>query len=316
MSDKVPPGKPPSRFVLFAPFVAIVLGMVVLSLIWAVVRTRALTEIEARAGTLRAQGYQVSWTKLEPSGFPFRLRLRFEGVKVVSPAGFSLSSDRIEALTLAYAPDHWVISTDAPLRLGRPQGGEVVVKADRALASLSDCDKPVWRMALDLENPVFTPVAGAAPFSLDRAGRLTIETRQSPANADDAEALVRWENARVSRTGSLALLGPDHLYSGGLALRLTSFIEFQGTGWSSAGRRWVREGGEFEVDPVDPPASEIGLGTPGSTFLFDKSGYGTGELSLDLRAKGEKVFHTLVVKLDKDGAFFGGKKLGPSPRFF
>ena len=93
MSDPTPSGKP-SRIWLLLPLVGVAVGFLLASSVWLVTRERALTGISAYAGMLRAQGYGLEYAHLTLDGFPFRLHLRADQIRIVTPSGWAFDTDR------------------------------------------------------------------------------------------------------------------------------------------------------------------------------------------------------------------------------
>ncbi len=314
MSDPTPSGKS-SRIWLLLPLVGLALGFLVASSVWLVTRERALTGISAYASMLRAQGYGVEYKDLVLDGFPFRLHLRADQIRIVTPSGWAFDTDRLEALSLTYGSDRWVIALPAPVTVVRPKGGPLIVKAQSLRASLSDLQTPVWKIGIDAKAVQILTPSGAAAFSLASADRVLVNTRKSPSVRGAAEAMVEIVNGRATpHTALFEVLG-EHRTTAALAVRMTASEQFQGLGWSAAGRRWVRARGKVIIDPTSLTGDDQGLTTPGGQFVFDRYGVATGALPLTLRTRSGDV-KSATFLMSPGQVRLGEVITAPEPRFF
>jgi hypothetical protein len=278
MSEQTPSGKPPSRFWLFLPYGAVAAGVLAWSLVWILASHRIGDRLNARAGQLRAEGYRIETGKLQVDGFPFRLRVKSEGVKIVSPSGWAIRAPKLEGQAYLYGLDHWVLGAEQGFTLTRPVGGDVQVRGQSLRASLSAIGAPVWRMAFEGVGLTLTPTPGAAPFSLASADRLEIYTRPGMADLASAEGLIRLEGGRAAPNTVLHEKIGKHGLTGAMALRLTRFDRYGGKGWSQAGRNWAAAGGQLQIDPTAPPARDLQLSFGAARLSFGLDGRPQGKI--------------------------------------
>ena len=314
MSDPASLGKV-SRARIATVLIVLAGAVMVSSAIWFVTRERALTGLDGYVSMLRTQGYQIGYERLALSGFPFRLHLCADQVKVQTPSGWAFSTPRVEALSLTYTSGHWVVALPAPVTVTRPVGGAFTLQAQSLSVSLADLQSPVWRIGLTAQGVRVTTPPGAAPFSLSSADRLTLNTRKSPTVKGAAEALVQIVNASATpKTAFYDLIGARRA-SAALAVRMSASEQFQGLGWRASGRRWVRARGRLSLNPTAPPGDDLRISTTGGVFNFDRLGHATGSLPLTLQDKAGVIKQVELVATP-DRIRLGSTLAAPAPNFF
>jgi len=65
-------------------------------------------QLNAQATLWKSQGYTVSWTSMNVDGWPFRMHLTLTAL-MRPTSGWALATPSLEAMSLPYAPDRWVI---------------------------------------------------------------------------------------------------------------------------------------------------------------------------------------------------------------
>ena len=127
--------------------------------------------VDLAAEGLRAQGWQVDYARPAVSGWPFRVRLETEQLRLTAPTGHEIAAPALTAETNAYRPDRWVMAATDGLVLTRGDKGKVAVSAPVIRASASGLAQPFPNLALEIVEARFTPHPGAEPFPLVSAGR-------------------------------------------------------------------------------------------------------------------------------------------------
>lgn len=232
--------------------------------------------VEARldlaAENLRAQGWEIAYARPAVSGWPFRVRLETEHVRLTAPSGHEIAAPELAAEANAYRPDRWVIAATDGLVLTRGDKGKVAVNAPVIRASASGLTQGFPNLALEIAEPVFTAHPGAEPFPLASAGRVEIYARAgqdrasgdgaetdaaraaSPASARNVDVLFRLIDGVGRAEGPI-----DFMSRGGLfALQAEATVEnFQGlsgpdaptlmAAWTASGGRFTHVRGEMRA---------------------------------------------------------------------
>src|SRR5581483_9023771 len=188
LHDPEPSRKPPRRFWLYAPYVAVLAGALVWSGVWVAARAGVARGLDEAAARLRAQGYAVAWKDRAIGGYPFRIDVTLDGLDVREPSGWGLAGPRLEAEAYAYHLDQWIAAAPQGVVLTRPGAGAVAVTGQVLRASVIGTGAAP-RVAVEGVKLVFTPQPGARPYPLASAERLGFYVR--PLAGDRAEGLLR-----------------------------------------------------------------------------------------------------------------------------
>lgn len=176
----------------YAPLIIPLSLMAIVIAVWTAWWFWLAKEVESRvdlaAEGLRAQGWQVEYARPAVSGWPFRVRLETEHLRVTAPTGHELAAPALAAETNAYRPDRWVLAATDGLVLTRGDKGKVAVRAPVIRASASGLAQTFPNLALEIAEPVFTAHPGADPFPLASAGRVEIYMRAGQDRSQDADA--------------------------------------------------------------------------------------------------------------------------------
>ena len=103
-----PARKPISRLWLFGPYVALLIAMIGWSLFWVWARAEVAGRMDAAAERARLAGYTMDWAGRKIGGYPFRIAVTLDGLRLGEPSGWALSAPEVKAETYAYALGHWV----------------------------------------------------------------------------------------------------------------------------------------------------------------------------------------------------------------
>ncbi len=165
----------PSRTMLFVPFVALIVVVVLHAVYWTIIASqiehRALAWIQAQ----EAAGYQVGYDSLRVGGYPFRFALRAEAPQLTAPAsegGWTAQVERLSAAAQFYDLNHWIVS---------PMGQGTVLSAGETYTLTAESA----RLSLRARQGA-TSRLGASITALTIAGP---EGRQPPITAVDRLAM-------------------------------------------------------------------------------------------------------------------------------
>lgn len=279
---------------LIIPFAIVLTVLAVWTGWWFWLSGQVRERLDLAAENLRAQGWEVVYSRPELTGWPFRTRLESEHVRLTAPTGHEIAAPHLAAEANAYRPDRWVIVAGDGLVLTRGNKGKVTITAPAIRASASGLAQPFPNLALEMAAPVFTAHPGAEPFPLERAERVELylrpgrapeagdETVQTaPAGADrNVDVLFRLIDA-VGREG-----GPiDYMSRGGLfTLQAEAAVEnFQGLSGPDAPTllaAWTASGGRFLDVRGEMRAGDSAARLESDVLRADEDGRLTGTLRL------------------------------------
>ena len=259
-----PPIRRHSRTGLYVPlFIALAL-LAAWTGWWFYLTHRIETGIEARAVEMRAAGWDIGHGRITTTGWPFRTRIAIAYPTVTAPDGHAISAPSLVAEANTYNPDKWVVIAPDGLVLTRPNMGKVAVRGDALRMSLSHLRARFPDLRIQLDQPVFTPHPGAAPFPILRADQLQIEARPhmvdgpagtaATAATGAVDVLFRLTEARARPGGildGLAVQGPvggwiETTINGADHLRGRTMIGDLKT-WAGAGGRFTAVRGELKA---------------------------------------------------------------------
>ena len=180
-------------------------------------------EIENRAraeiATFTGQGRSAECVNLSVRGFPFRIGLWCDGVRIVDPTeGLEVSADRLRSAAQVYDPMQVIVELDSPANLAFPGIDEISAdwEAFRASARLS-FDFPE-RASIETKGLKASIDAGAASFGVD-AGQAHMRR-----NGEDLDLALSFTGAsaglEILRGGTLPPL------DGALDLTLEDGVRF------------------------------------------------------------------------------------------
>lgn len=280
LPDKPIPGKP-SRVGLYAPFVALALGVAAWTGVWLWMRSEVFAQMDAAASALAAEGYRVDWSDREVSGYPFRLDLDLDSPRVREPSGWGLAATRLKAEAFVFAPDHWVVVAPDGVTLTRRVGGPVRIAARVLRASLSDTGARPPRISVEALGLTLSALPGAAPPSLTSAAELHIHTRAGP--KDQGAAYVEIDGAHLAghslpaeaAAGRPATLVGDAIFSHASALT--------GSGFADALRSWSAAGGALMIRRLSLDTGDVAAEARSGELAIGSDGRLTGRLDMRLR---------------------------------
>src|SRR4030095_10277381 len=106
----LPSTRKPGRLGLYAPFVLLLIAIVVWSGFWFWARGEARTRMDAAAADLRKAGDAVRWKDRTLGGYPFRMDVTLTEFSARDPSGWALQAPKLEAEAFMHAPGHWMLA--------------------------------------------------------------------------------------------------------------------------------------------------------------------------------------------------------------
>ena len=280
MPDPDAPRKP-RRFWLYAPFGLLLVAVVAWSVGWLWLSGEAGRQIDLAAGQARRSGYELAWKDRRVSGYPFRLDVNFDELRVRDPSGWGLMVPRLETEAWAYAPGHWVLAAPQGLTFVRPQGGPVEMKGEVIHASLHDADKRPPSFSFEGARLTFQPGPGGQPFALASADHVELHLRPGP--DDQGAVFFKVDNGKAQLSGLFARMAGDKPVSMAFDAILTGMSRFQGADWPGAARAWARAGGQIQVRQAGVTAGLAVIGAQPGTLSVGDDGRLRGALDVSLR---------------------------------
>jgi len=253
---------------LYLVIVAVLAGYAVF---WLAAREILQARLAHEADQLRCAGYTVELAGQRVGGFPFRLRLHYDRLRVVGPSGWGVTAPGLDAQAFVYAPGHWVVVAPAGLEIERGGDGPVSIKGQGLRASIAGVHAAPWRVALEGEAMTFSTPPTAHTFIFTRADRFDVLLRPAP-DRSGGQLLMRLTGANVAPSSALAPIAGSKPLTLDLALRLTKPEAFKGAGWASTVRAWSRAGGEAQIVRFQASAGAANLSVNGGAFHVDKDG--------------------------------------------
>ncbi|HEX4179893.1 MAG TPA: DUF2125 domain-containing protein [Caulobacteraceae bacterium] len=257
MPDPDAPRKPPNRFWLFAPYVALLIAAVGWSVAWVWIRSEVAGRMDAAATRLREAGYAIDWSRRRIDGYPFRIDVTVDDPRLAERSGWALTAPQIRAEAYAYRLDQWIGYAPSGVVLSRPSSGAVAITGPALRASYGGRGPDAPRIAVEGLKLAFTPKPGAAPFMISAAQHLDLHVWQ--AGGDQAEFLLRIDGAAAPAGGLLAKIAQAQPMDIAWEARLSHASALHGRDWPAAVQAWSAAGGSLRV--------EHGLLNAGATSL-------------------------------------------------
>jgi hypothetical protein len=281
LPDPNAPRKPVRRFWLFAPYVVVLVAAIAWSFVWLAIRAEVASRMDAAAARLRLAGYTVDWKARRIDGYPFRVDVTLDGLKLAERSGWALTAPQIKAEAYAYRLDQWIGYAPSGVVLTRPLSGAVAVTGQALRASYGGAGPDAPRIAVEGVKLAFLPAPGAKPFLIQSADHLDFHSHA--VGADRSEFLLRVDGGAAPAGGLLAAVAQARPLTIAWQGRLLHASALRGHDWPSAVQAWSAAGGALEV--------EHGLLNAGATAVTLRpgrldvgwDGRLRGTLGLDLR---------------------------------
>jgi hypothetical protein len=268
-SDPTPLRKPPSRWWLIAPWSLAILAAIGWSIAWLVAAHQLESRLDAAAAP-HPGGWQASWRARRVYGYPFRLDVDVDDLKLADPSGWGLAAPSVKAEAYLFAPTNWIVAFPTGLSFARPgDDGAIDVRGRLIRFSLNSWDEHPPRLSLEGEDLTFTtPGLNTKPFALERAADIQFYTRAGP---NDQGALLLTVKGGVAAPGSW-LAGVTQGQPAAITLDATFSHagQMHGVSIRDAALRWAHSGGAFDIQQVAAKASSSGFdGRSGRVSVSD-----------------------------------------------
>ncbi len=250
MTDAAPRHK---RSGLFAPIGLFLIALMAWSVWWFVLAGQVRSQLDARIEAMRLGGWDVAYTGMNTSGWPFRVRVGAENVSVTAPSGHAIAAPDMAAEANAWNPNKWVVIASDGLVLTRADKGKVAVRGRAIRASIHGLTQRWPNVAVELARPEFTSHQGAEVFPISRAEKIEFYLRPhlAPAGSPDADTsvdvLFRLINAEGRPDGPVEGITRN----GKLTAQIETVIEdadrLEGADAAGIFSAWTRAGGRFSA---------------------------------------------------------------------
>ncbi len=255
---------------LFAPIGLFLIALIAWSVWWFVLAGQVRSQLETRVEAMRAGGWDVAYSGMGVSGWPFRVRLGAENVSVTAPSGHALAAPDLAAEANAWNPDKWVLIANDGLVLTRADKGKVAVRGQFIRASIHGLTQRWPNIAVEMARPEFTTHAGAEAFPISRAGKIELYLRPhlapagSPGVETSVDVLFRLIDAEGRPDGPVEGMTRN----GKLTAQVETVVEdadrLQGADAVGIFSAWTRAGGRFTQT-----RGEISAGDSRATLTSD-----------------------------------------------
>lgn len=249
MTDAPPPRH--KRSGLFAPIGLFIVALIAWSIWWFVLAGQVRSQLDQRVEAMRAGGWDVTYTGLGTSGWPFRVRLGAENVSITAPSGLAVAAPDLAAEANAWNPDKWVLIVGDGLVLTRPGKGKVAVRGRFIRASVHGLTQRWPNVAVEMADPEFTSHEGSEVFPISRAGKVELYLRPhlapagTPGVDTSVDVLFRLIDAEGRPGGPVEGMARN----GKLTAQIETVVEdadrLQGADAAGVFAAWTRAGGRF-----------------------------------------------------------------------
>lgn len=273
--------KPPNRWWLFGPYIALVLVIVAWSGAWIWLRGQVAARLDQIAAQGAVHGPSVGWSHRSISGYPFRMEVVLDNVRAAEPSGWGVSAPQIRAESYAYDLKHWIAYAPKGVTLSRARAGPVAVTGQAIRASLVLLDGGQARVSLEGLKLAFAPRPGDRPFPLVSAEHLDAHTRPA-AGPDTLEFLVQLQGAKFAPTSLLGRVAGAAPVSSAWHGTFSNASALEGRDWPDMARAWGAAGGSITIAAADLDAGPVHLNVGGGTLAVGADGRLNGALQLGL----------------------------------
>ncbi len=303
MTDAAPPRH--KRSGLFAPIGLFLIALGAWSVWWFVLADQVGQRLDARIEALRAAGWEVAWSGRSTTGWPFRVQVEAENVRITAPSGHALAAPDLAAEANAWNPDKWVLVAGDGLVLTRAGKGDVAVGGRIIRASVSGLTQTWPNIAVELADATFTAHRDAEVFPISRAERIEAYLRPhlapagSPGVENSVDVLFRLIDAEGRPGGPVEGMARN----GRLTLQIEAVVEdadrLQGADAAGVFSAWTRAGGRFTT-----VRGEVSAGDSRATLSSDAlSARPDGRLEGTLSLKAQRPMAAIAgLAGSRDGA--------------
>jgi hypothetical protein len=280
LPDLPAPRKPPNRWWLYGPYLALALAVLIWSGAWLVIEGQVAARLDALARPAASGGASLGWDHRRISGYPFRIEVVLDGARASEPSGWGVTAPQVRAETNAYDLKHWTAYAPRGVVLERPDAGAVSITGEALRASLALEGPERTRVSLEGLKLAFAPKPDAKSFPLISADHLDAHTR--PAGPDQVEFLVQMQGAILAPGPLLGRLAEGAPVSSAWHGTLSKASALAGGDWPAMARAWRAAGGEIELIGGDLDAGPVRLEASGGHLGVAPDGRLSGMINLGL----------------------------------
>ncbi len=291
LPDQTPTRKPPRRFWLYAPYVVLLIAIIGWSLAWLWIRSEIANRMDVTASRLHEAGFIMDWKARRIDGYPFRIDVTLDGLRLAEPSGWALAAPQIKAETYAYKLDQWIGYAPGGVVLTRPVSGAVAITGTALRASYVHVDHGAPRIAVEGVKLVFAPGPGAKPFVISAANYLDFHLR--PTGDDQGDFLLRIDGASAPQGAILARIAQGRPMDIAWEARVSNASALHGRDWPSAVQAWTATGGGLDVEHGALTAGASVLNLRPGRLTVGSDGRLRGSVGLDLR-QAPNIIRTLA----------------------
>lgn len=274
--------KPPSRAWLYGPYVLLLIAMIGWSGVWLWARGQVAARLEASRG-VAGQGPTLDWSHCHIGGYPFRIEVILDNVRVAEPSGWSLSAPQLRAETYAYELKHWVAYAPNGVVLGRPGGaGDVAITGPALRASVAVVAPGQVEMAAEGLKLGFAPRPGARPFALTGVDHIDAHTRPAASQPGATEFLIQIQNARLTTGSALGRIAAGQPVSSAWHGTITRTQGLAAQDWPGLAKAWRAAGGSIGLADGWISTGAFNLNLSGGQLDIGPDGRLRGRLNLGL----------------------------------
>lgn len=244
--------RPPhhSRKGLIVPFAIVFVGLALWTGWWFFLTRQIETRLEAQVAGLEAKGWSVKHAELRTTGWPMHARVTIRHLEAAAPSGHAVAAPVLIAQANAYNPTRWVLAAPEGLVVTRGDKGKAAIRGAGVRMSVHGLTQRWPNVALELERPVFTALAGAEPFPLKQARLVQLYMRPHLVGADtptdDVDVLFRLVDGEGREGGPVE----GFAQSGALNAQIEAVVEKasalrQGSDPAGLLSAWTAAGGRF-----------------------------------------------------------------------
>jgi hypothetical protein len=236
---------------LFAPIGLFLIALMAWSVWWFVLAGQVREQLDVRIEAMRAAGWDVAYSGMGVSGWPFRVRLGAENVSITAPSGLAVAAPDLAAEANAWNPDKWVLIVGDGLVLDRPGKGKVAVRGRFIRASVHGLTQRWPNVAVEMADPEFTSHEGSEVFPISRAGKIELYLRPhlAPAGTPGVDTSVDLLFRLIDAEGRPGGPVEGMARNGRLTAQIETVIEdadqLQGADAAGVFAAWTRAGGRF-----------------------------------------------------------------------
>lgn len=268
-----------SRKGLILPLAGLGLLLTLWTVWWFVLAGQVERQLASRAEALRDAGWTIRHGQTRVSGWPYRVRVDFPDAVVQAPSGHGLTATGLAAQAHAWNPDRWVVTAPGAVTLIRPDKGRVRIEGRVLRASASGLRRAMPNLALELVEPVFTPVATAEVFPIRAAERFELYARENARDPRNVDILVRLIDAQGRAGGPVEGLTQQGRLTLQLESTLTSARALRGMDAAGVFSEWTEAGGRFTAIEGEISAGESRARISSDALRADADGRLVGQVA-------------------------------------